>query len=93
MNYSKFSTFVVKNRCEQKLKIEFRSGKEFNGWFVLNNIKIARITIPKGRKSIPPKTYKAMAKQLKLNVAQFDDLLNCPLGYDEYVTIIKHKAL
>jgi len=31
MKNSKYSTDDVKRRCEHKLGIEFRSGKEFNG--------------------------------------------------------------
>ena len=85
---SKFHTLDVKKVCEKKLHIHFKSGKEFNGWFILNNKKIKRITIPKGRKPIPPKTYKAMANQLGLNINDFDKLLECPLEKDEYERII-----
>ena len=86
MKNSQFSTYDVKKRCEDKLDIEFRKGKEFNGWFILDGKKAARITVSKGRKPIPPKTYKSVARQLKLNVGEFDDLLECPLekpGYDD----------
>ena len=69
----------MKKCCEDKLDIEFRKGKEFNGWFILDGKKAARITVPKGRKTIRPKTYSNMARQLKLNVGEFDDLLECPL--------------
>ncbi len=89
MKNSKFHTNDVKSKCESKLKIKFRKGKELNGWFVLEGKKTARITIPKGRKPIPPKTYKSMALQLKLSITEFDDLLECPLTLREYVTIIK----
>ena len=41
-------------------------------WFWLNGKKKKRITIPKGRKPIPRKTYKSMAVQLGLNAKQFD---------------------
>jgi len=68
----------VKKCCEKKLGIEFRAGNEFNGWLILNGKKTARITIPKGRKPIPPKTYKSMALQLKLTVDELDRLLDCP---------------
>lgn len=62
-----------------------------NGWFVLENVKRARITIPKGRKPIPPKTYKEMAGQLKLSVEQFDELLECPLRGRHYVEIMRQR--
>lgn len=91
MKNNTFSTADVKRCCEKKLDIEFRSGKEFNGWFILNGLKVARLTVPKGRKPIPPKTYQSMAAQLKISVTEFDDLLECPLGRNEYEKIIKNK--
>ena len=89
MKNSSFNTNDIKKRCEKKLDIEFRKRKEFNGWYLLAGIKTVRITIPKGRKFIPPKTYKSMATQLKLTVSQFDDLLECPLSHDEYKKLLK----
>ena len=91
MKNMKFSTADVKRCCEKKLDIEFRSGKEFNGWFILNGLKVARLTVPKGKKPIPPKTYQSMASQLKIAVTEFDELLECPLGREEYEEIIKAK--
>lgn len=89
MNAS-FDTQDVKKCCEHKLDIVFRrKSKEFSGWYHLDDKKAARITVPKGRKSIPPKTYKSMATQLKLDVEQFDNLLVCPLKKDEYETILR----
>ena len=89
MKHSTFDTRDVKKCCEKKLDINFRHGKEFNGWFFLYCKKAARITVPKGRKGIPPKTYKTMATQLKLNVQQFDDLLECTLLKDGYEHLLK----
>jgi len=88
MKNNKFSTTDVKRVCESKADINFRKAKEFNGWVELNNKKIARITIPKGRKPIPKKTYKTMAGQLKLTVSQFDDFLECPLSKKDYFGIV-----
>jgi hypothetical protein len=91
MKNANFHTKDVKAICEKKLNIEFRSGKEYNGWFILDNKKIARITVAKGRKPIPRKTYKSMAQQLKLLVNQFDDLLECPINKEKYVEILRSK--
>ncbi len=88
MKNSVFNVSDVKKIGENKLQIEFRSGKEFNGWFMLNGKKTKRLTVPKGRKGIPPKTYKTMAMQLGLNVSEFDDLLSCPLTKEKYEEII-----
>lgn len=91
MDNNKYHTRDVKKVCENKLNIEFRSGKEYNGWYFFNDKKVARITIAKGRKPIPPKTYKTMATQLKLLVNQFDELLECPLDKKRYDKILKSK--
>ena len=92
MKNTLFKTNVIKNRCENKLGIEFRVRKECNGWYIFKGKKIARITVPKGKKPVPPKTYKTMAKQLKLDVSQFDDLLECPLTHEDYKKILNEKS-
>ncbi len=89
MKNTAFNTNDVKHCCENKLRVPFREGKEFNGWVSINNKKLARITVPKGRKDIFPKTYKSMANQLKLTTEQFDDLLECPLNWEQYTEIVK----
>jgi len=91
MKNPRFNTHEVKRVCETKLGMVFRSGAEFNGWFRLEGKKAARVTIPYGRKQIPPKTYKSMAKQLKLDVVEFDDLLACPLDLETYQKILKNR--
>lgn len=93
MKNANYKTHQVKTRCENKLEIEFREGRSphFNGWFKFNNKKIARIIVPKGRKTIPKGTYKSMANSLKLEVEQFDDLLDCPLQLDGYIDILRSQ--
>ena len=58
----------MKKRVENKLDVDFREGKENNGWFELNGKKKKRITVPKGRKTIPKKTYSSIATQLGISV-------------------------
>ena len=89
MKNSQFNAHDVKKRCEGKLDIAFKGSHELNGWFVLDDKKVARITVPHGRKFVPPKTYKSMATQLKLSIDEFDDLLECPLDRQKYESIIK----
>jgi len=84
MRNQNYHTFDVKKCCEKKLGIVFRDGGEFNGWFYLGNKKVARITVPHGRKPIPPKTYKSMAIQLKLDTSDFDCLLDCSIDRVDY---------
>jgi len=92
MKNANFHTRDVKTICENKLGIEFRSGKEYNGWFLLDEKKVARISVPKGRKPIPRKTYKSMAMQLKLLVNEFDDFLECPIDKEKYEEILRSKS-
>jgi hypothetical protein len=89
MKNTAFNTNDVKKCCEKKLSITFREGKEFNGWVMINKKKFARITVPMGRKDIPPKTYKSMATQLRLTTEQFDDLLECTIIWKQYNEIVK----
>ena len=90
MDNSRYNTSDVKKICVKKLNIGFnkRHGKRaphFTGWFCRDGKKIKRITVAKGKKPIPPKTYKTMANQLGLSVSLFDDLLECPLTLDKYL--------
>ncbi|RJR20565.1 MAG: hypothetical protein C4582_09005 [Desulfobacteraceae bacterium] len=91
MNNAKYESKVIKKTCETKLDIKFKSTKEYNGWFFHDDIKVTRITVPLGKKFIPPKTYKAMASQLKLAVNEFDDLLDCPLNKDKYISLLMER--
>ena len=93
MRNTDFNTQQAKTICENKLGIVFRCHKECNGWFEHNGRKIARVTIPKGRKPIPPKTYKSMALQLKLSTDQMDSLLACPLTLENYLEILAEQSL
>ena len=84
MDNTSYNTSDVKKVCETKLQIEFRDAKEYNGWYLLDGKKVCRITVSKGKKFIPPKTYKTMAGQLKLAVKEFDQMLACPLSKANY---------
>lgn len=84
MKNNKFDTYHVEKCCENKLNMDYRSGKELN--FKLNHKgNFVRITVPKGRKNIPKGTYSSMARQLQLTVSEFDQLLECPLTKEEYL--------
>jgi hypothetical protein len=91
MDNAKYHTRDIKKCCETKLAVVFRSGKEFNGWVSVNGIKAARITVPSGRKPVPRGTYQSMAKQLKIRVSEFDDLLSCKLTREEYELLIQDR--
>ena len=90
MKNAQFNSRDVKKIGEDKLGIEFRNAKEYNGWFKLNGKKAKRLTVPKGRKNLPQGTYKSMARQLGLNVSEFDSLLECPLSREGYEKLISN---
>jgi len=92
MDNAKYDTRDVKQCCGNKLGIEFRGGKEYNGWYCLDGKKAARITIPKGRKPVPPGTYKSMASQLKLAVGEFDNLLSCLMTRSAYEAKLRDRT-
>ena len=91
MNNASYNSYQIKHICENKLLINFRCKKEYNGWFKLCGRKATRITVPKGRKFIPPKTYQTMAKQLKLTTPEFDELLDCSLDIHRYKDLISER--
>jgi hypothetical protein len=92
MRNNDFDTFAVRKCCEKKLQISFGTGGEANGWFRIDGRKACRITVPHGRKPLPPKTYKSMAQQLKLTISEFDSLLACTLVYDSYLQLVRTRV-
>ena len=89
MKNAQYNSRDIKKTCETKLEIVFRDAGEYNGWYWLNGKKVARITVPKGRKFVPVGTYANMARQLKLQASEFDLLLDCPLNkaaYDQKIS-------
>ena len=49
--------------------------------------------ISHGEKEIGDHLIASMAKQVNLNKAQFLSLIECPLGIDEYISILRSKGL
>ena len=92
MKNAQYNSKDIKKVCETKLKIRFADAGEYNGWYWLDGNKVLRITVPKGRKFVPPGTYASMARQLKLKIAQFDQLLDCPLKKAEFDKLIRPQA-
>ena len=86
------NTHHIKAVCEHKLAMEFRAGGHYVGWYFLHDVKTARLTVPMGRKEVPPKTLKSMAEQLKLTVDEFKDLIACPLTRADYEQILTERT-
>ena len=83
----------VKSSLENKLLINFASGKELNGWFYYKDRKILRVTILKGRDELKIGTQNSIRNKLRLSSRDFDDLINCPLRLEDYIDILKEKKL
>lgn len=83
----------VKSSLENKLLINFATGKELNGWFYYKERKILRVTIPKGRDELKIGTQNSIRNKLRLSANDFDDLINCPLRLEDYIDILKEKKL
>lgn len=89
MNHARYHSGDVAKVCKAKLGAQFRKGgKELNADVFHDGRKVARITVPKGKKSLPPKTYSRMAQGLHLSTGQFDALMDCSLGPQGYGKII-----
>jgi len=83
-----YNSLDVLKPCKIKLNVEFRTtGPHFTGWYLLDGVKWARISVPKGAKTIGPSLFGQMAKELKLDKGDFVRLLDCPLSGDEYLSI------
>lgn len=93
MKNDSFDTRDVLRCCKTKLHIDFSRGSGRSphdvGWAVVDGKKVARITVSRGRKPIPPHIYRSMAGQLLLSVPDFDAFLDCTLGGEDYQTKIR----
>lgn len=93
MKNAQYDTFHIRQVCERKLGIKFEATKETNGWFEFDGKRIHKISVPKGRKTLPKGTYASIARQLKIGVEQFDGLLDCPLKLENYIDILREKGV
>ena len=90
MKNSQFNSHDIKMKCEHKLGMNFDGKKELNARMRYKG-KFIRVTVPKGRKRLPPKTYKTIANQLYLSTSQFDNLLSCPFSKDDFFNNLESK--
>jgi hypothetical protein len=91
MKAARFDSDQIMRCCTRKLRIEFRQGPECNGWFLLDGLKACRITVPHGRKPVPPGTFGSMARQLHLAPAEFALLLDCTTSLPEYAALLRQR--
>ena len=86
-----FKKQEVQRAIEKKLGLKPESGKENNVYVEFEGLERTRVTYPKGRGDINPKTVASIRKQLKLGWDDFTDLIKCPLSASDYEKIIKRN--
>jgi len=82
----------VTRALETKVGLDFRSGRERVGWYVLEGKRLLTVHVPKThRGDLPPGTAGAIRNDLKLTLAEFRDLVGCPISGADYERIIRQK--
>lgn len=76
-----------------KLRMRIESSHHKNAYFKYKGIEYLKTRVSHGEGEIPKPVIERIRKQLFLNQSQFRDLVKCPLGYDEFVIILKGKGI
>ncbi len=75
-------------RGVEKLPFKKRKGgKEFNFPVFIGDRMVARITVPRGGKFVPPRTFKSICDQASLTDQQMRELCRCTLRGKDYVEL------
>lgn len=78
----------VKGSLLRKGFIEDNNDHKFYHLYVNDKRTSVRTKISHGETEIDTFVLKQMAKQVCLNNDQFEDLINCPLSYNDYIEIL-----
>jgi len=76
-----------------KLNLQLRSTGHIYGWLIVNGKKVLRVHYSHGKCDTPDKITNKIRGQLKLSEKDFQMLLQCPLTYEDYLAILRRKAL
>lgn len=80
------------DRIFKKLRMKTRDSKDRLAWFFFNNKPIVFTRRSHGRGDLGRIAH-LIRQQLKVTEDQFAGLRDCPIGYDEYVEILRAKGL
>lgn len=80
-------------RLFRKLGLKVRSTGHNYGWLIVTGKKILRVHYSHGRGNIPDKIISKIRGQLKLSLKDFKNLIDCLLGYGDYINILKQKGI
>ena len=76
----------------RKLALEVRTTGHYYGWLVFKGKKVLRVHYSHGKGDIPQRVSDKIRGQLKLTKKDFNDLVACPLSYEDYLAILKKKG-
>jgi len=76
-----------------KLKMRIEPTHHKIAYFEYDGIEYLKTRVSHGEGEIPKPVVERIRKQLFLNHTQFQDLVKCPMGYDEFVTALKEKGV
>ncbi len=80
-------------RAFSKLRMDMKQSHHKNAYFSYNGVQYLKTRVSHGEGDIPGIVARRIQKQLYLNQNQFKTLIKCPLGYDEFVIILKEKGI
>jgi hypothetical protein len=75
-----------------KLRMHVKFTHHKMGTFLYEDKPILRTRVSFGKGDVPGNVVDKLRGQLKLNEQQFRELVRCPIGYEEYVEILKAKG-
>jgi hypothetical protein len=90
----------MKRHTKQDVRraIEAKSGgirktaKEENLRIYVDGKRIGRVTVPKGRGALHPRTAGKIRDQLKLTADDFSDFVRCPMTGADYEQLLRDKV-
>jgi hypothetical protein len=81
----------VTHALENKLEISFHTGKERNGWYMLDGRKVLRFTIPHEHGTWGKGTMHDIVRKSMLDKDEFRDLVSCPMTSGDYEALIRER--
>ncbi len=77
----------------EKLRMQIRDTKDRHAVLYYCGKRILKTKRSFGAGKIDDNTQHLIRQQLKLSEQHFSELIGCPLGYDQYIEILKAKGL
>lgn len=77
----------------QKIEMQVKPGKDLHALFYVDGRLIVKSRRSKGSGPIGGQIPHLIRQQMRLNEAEFSDLIQCPLDRDGYIAILRGKGL